>query len=168
MAAARKAKGKKSRAISDRSGFNVPYKSLKTTWDGLRVEPEEWEPKQPQLTPARNVIDATALFQPRPDNDPENVDVCIGYNYDPFVKIQDRPPVGVPGFGVIGFAFPRFDHDISVTGLAGTGEIGTEVPTGSIDETGVAGTGAIGTVSITHPSGWGESTWGVGPWGEGL
>ena len=56
---ARRAKGKKSVAISARSGFKVPYRSLKTTWDGLRVEPEEWEPKHPQLTPAKNVIDAT-------------------------------------------------------------------------------------------------------------
>ena len=40
--AVRRAKGKKSVAISDRSGFKVPYRSLKTTWDGLRVEPEEY------------------------------------------------------------------------------------------------------------------------------
>ena len=70
---ARNAKGKKSYAISDISGFKVRYTQLKTTWDNLRVEPEEWEPKHPQLTPARNVIDAQQLFKPRPDNDPENV-----------------------------------------------------------------------------------------------
>ena len=79
--AVRRAKGKKSVAISDRSGFKVPYRSLKTTWDGLRVEPEEYEPKHPQLTPARNVVDATALFDPRPDNDPENKGMEIAKAY---------------------------------------------------------------------------------------
>ena len=64
---AKLASGKKSVAISDRSGFKIKYTDLKTTWDGLRVEPEDWEPTQPQLTPAKNVIDATALFNPRPD-----------------------------------------------------------------------------------------------------
>ena len=63
---AKYASGKKSQAISDRSGLKVPYTDLKTTWDGLRVSPEDWEPKQPQLTPAKNVVDATALFNPRP------------------------------------------------------------------------------------------------------
>ena len=68
-----------SQAISDISGLRVPYTQLKTTWDGLRVSPEDFEPKQPQLTPAKNVVDATALFNPRPDNDPENVEVFIGF-----------------------------------------------------------------------------------------
>ena len=67
------AQGKKSQAISDISGAKVPYTQLKTTWDNLRVEPSEYDPKHPQLTPAQNVVDATALRNPRPDNDPENV-----------------------------------------------------------------------------------------------
>ena len=79
---ARFATGKKSKAISDISGFKVKYTQLKTTWDNLRVEPEEYSPKHPQLTPAKNVVDATALFNPRPDNDPENVDTSW------FVKID--------------------------------------------------------------------------------
>jgi len=56
------ARGKKSYAISDISGLRVKYTKLKTTWDGLRVSPEDYEPKHPQLTPAKNVVDATALF----------------------------------------------------------------------------------------------------------
>ena len=98
---AKYARGKKSQAISDRGGLKVPYTDLMTTWDGLRVSPDDWEPKQPQLTPAKNVVDATALFNPRPDNDPENATVFIGYNFDFFTPIQERPPVGVPCFGVV-------------------------------------------------------------------
>ena len=71
---AKRAKGKKSYAISDISGFKVPYRQLKTTWDNLRVEPEEFETKHPQLTPVKNIFDATSLLNPRPDNDPENVE----------------------------------------------------------------------------------------------
>ena len=164
---ARKAKGKKSQAISDVSGFQVPYKDLKTTWEGFRVEPEEYDPKHPQLTPARNVIDATALFKPRPNTDPENVDVPIGYSFDPFIPIQQRPPVGVPATGFVGSAVVGVDPSVSVssvvglgtigaftlfitldvnpTGVAGTGETGTETPEAGIVETGVAGTGEVGT-----------------------
>ena len=61
---ARYATGKKSKAISDISGFKVNYPQLKTTWDNLRVEPEEFDIKHPQLTPAKNGFDATALFNP--------------------------------------------------------------------------------------------------------
>ena len=103
MARVKYAKGKRSLAISDRSGLRVPYTQLKTTWDGLRVSPEDWEPKQPQLTPAKNVVDATALFSPRPDNDPENVEIFIGFNYDPFVDPRQRPGVGIAGTAFSGF-----------------------------------------------------------------
>ena len=125
---AKYASGKKSQAISDRSGLKVPYTDLKTTWDGLRVSPEDWEPKQPQLTPAKNVVDATALFNPRPDTDPENAEVFIGYNFDPFIDPRQRPGVGVHGQGAIGFASEiRFDYVFDVTGVSGTGAIGTAI-----------------------------------------
>ena len=146
--AVRRAKGKKSVAISDRSGFKVPYTSLKTTWDGLRVEPEEYEPKHPQLTPARNVVDATALFDPRPDNDPENVEIKYGFTFDPFADRSSRPPVGIPAFGRAGHAIVGLDSSPSVTGLAGTTALGAFSLFISLDAavTGVAGTGAIGSL----------------------
>ena len=91
---ARYASGKKSVAISDISGFKVKYNDLKTTWDGFRVEKQEWEPKHPQLTPAKNVVDATALFQPRVDNDPENVTIQIGFTQDIFASRIARSQTG--------------------------------------------------------------------------
>ena len=145
--AARYARGKKSQAIGDRSGFKVPYTSLKTTWDGLRVEPEDWEPKHPQLTPAKNVIDAVALFKPRPDNDPENAEFTVGYNYDIFADPRDRPGVGIHATGNVGFP------DLVA--------VETE-----IIETGVAGTGAIGTESVESDQEWGAGAWGSGTWGN--
>ena len=65
------AKGRRSVAISDRSGFRVPYRNLRTEWNGSRVASDEYEPKHPQLTPPRNITDATALYKPRPNNDKE-------------------------------------------------------------------------------------------------
>jgi hypothetical protein len=147
-ATARRAKGKKSVAIGDISGFKIPYKDLKTTWEGFRVEPEDFDPKHPQLTPAKNVIDATALFKPRPDTDPENVVVPIGYSFDPFIPIQQRPPVGVPSFGFIGFTLVRIDDVENATGVAGTGQIGTETVEAGVVATGLAGTGAVGTETV--------------------
>ena len=145
---AKYASGKKSQAISDRSGLKVPYTDLKTTWDGLRVSPEDWEPKQPQLTPTKNVVDATALFNPRPDTDPENAEVFIGYNFDPFIDPRQRPGVGVHGQGAIGFVSEvHFDYIFDVTGVSGSGAIGTAIVSDNEDVvvSGVAGTGATGT-----------------------
>lgn len=138
------ARGKRSLALSDRGGLRVKYTDLKTTWDGLRVSPEDWEPKHPQLTPAKNVVDATALFNPRPDNDPENVTFFVGYNYDIFTPIQQRPPVGVPGKGSIG-AIPRssLEYEITVTGVAGTGAVNDIAAIGT-NSGFVAATGALG------------------------
>ena len=141
------ARGKKSYAISDRSGLRVRYTELKTTWDGLRVSPEDWEPKQPQLTPAKNVVDATALFNGRPDTDPENVAVYIGFTQDWTIDPRLRPPVGVPAFAHVGLVSINMESILSPSGTGGTGAIGTETLEMSIDEAGVAGTGAVGTVT---------------------
>ena len=122
---AKYASGKKSSAISDRSGFKIKYTDLKTTWDGLRVEKEEWEPKHPQLTPAKNVFDATALRNPRPDGDPDNVKFFVGFNYDPFLDVRERPPIGIAGLGQVGRVEARFIIGASATGVAGTSALGT-------------------------------------------
>ena len=161
------ATGKKSKAISDISGFRVPYPQLKTTWDNLRVEPEEYSPKHPQLTPAKNVVDATALLNPRPDNDPENVEILIGFTSSITLSrlARSQQSIGITTFGRIGFVGISLDEP--VTGLAGTGAIGSfqtgavisgvngtgnigdaeEQDEIAITETGLAGTGAIGLIN---------------------
>jgi hypothetical protein len=150
---AKYARGKKSYAISDRSGLRVRYTQLKTTWDGLRVSPEDWEPKQPQLTPAKNVVDATALFNGRPDTDPENVAVYIGFTQDWTIDPRLRPPVGVPAFAHVGNVSLSLTSEPSPAGTGGTGGTGVEVLEMSIDETGVGGTGAVGTITPTAVKG---------------
>ena len=161
---ARFASGKKSKAISDRSGFEVKYTQLKTTWDNLRVEPEEYEPKHPQLTPARNVVDATALFNPRPDNDPENVTILFGFTNDIFASRIARSQQGtnIHAFGRIGqvgisleepvtgqvgtTAIGAFAPGFVITGVSSTGTVNDVTPQDeiSVTATGLAGTTAIG------------------------
>jgi hypothetical protein len=149
---ARFATGKKSKAISDISGFKVNYTDLKTTYDNLRVEPSDFDPKHPQLTPAKNVIDATALFQPRPDNDPENVSFVVGFNTDIFAsKIENaQKGIGIKGVGAIGTFTIRVDHSQDVTGVSGTAALGTISFSATVPETGVAGTANLGTAVITN------------------
>ncbi len=149
---AKYARGKKSQAISDRSGLRVPYTQLKTTWDGLRVSPEDWEPKNPQLTPAKNVVDATALFNPRPDNDPENVEVFIGYNYDIFADRRLTTNVGIAGTAFTGQISNFEVINTSQTGVGGTAAAGSTslFITTDISPTGAAGTGGVATASATY------------------
>jgi len=160
---AKYARGKKSYAISDRGGQRVRYTQLKTTWDGLRVAPDEWEPKHPQLTPAKNIIDAQQLFQPRSTGqDREDVVIYLAHTFDPFIPVQERPPIGCPGHGFTG-SIDRIDFEAypEVSGVAGTGAVGTETPEMSINEAGVAGTGGVGVevpvVEVTGVSGGGGS-----------
>jgi len=160
---ARYASGKKSQAISDISGAKVPYTQLKTTWNNLRVEPSEFDPKHPQLTPAKNVIDATALYDPRPSTDVENVVIDFAFTSNIFLSRVERSQIGtnihsrgnvgtvsfvieeeqtgVQGVGAIGSAAAGFD----VSGVQGTGAIGTVVAQDQID---VSPSGTVGTTAI--------------------
>ena len=173
------AKGKRSLAISDRSGFRVPYRNLKTEWNGLRVAPDEYEPKHPQLDPPKNIIDATALFKSRPDNDPENVIINLafdGFNTNTGTSLYgnpsldattyETPNVGAGAIGRIGAI--TFSTSEVNTGVAGTGEIGTITVSHKLTETGGAGTGEIGaftssgSITETGVAGTGQ----IGAFGE--
>ena len=60
------ASGKRSLAISDRSGMAFPYTEMVREWNGSLVHFSEYEPKQPQLEPKPVGSDPQALFNPRP------------------------------------------------------------------------------------------------------
>ena len=61
------ATGKHSKAISDRSGMEFPYKEMVREWNGSFVHYTEFEPKQPQLQPKAIGGDGIALLQVRSD-----------------------------------------------------------------------------------------------------
>jgi len=146
---AKYAKGKKSYAISDRGGQRVRYTQLKTTWDGLRVAADEWEPKHPQLTPARNITDAEQLFKPRSGGqDREDVVIYLAHTFDPFLPIQERPPIGCPGHGSQGtIDVDDLERFPEVSGTSGTGAVGSSsiIELSEVVASAVGATGGVGT-----------------------
>ena len=79
------ASGKRSLAISDRSGMAFPYTEMVREWNGSLVHTSEYEPKQPQLEPKPVGSDPQALFNPRPQ--PASVASLILLNNNPFTSI---------------------------------------------------------------------------------
>ena len=63
----RYASGKNAYGISDRSGFRYRLSEMRTEWNGLKVGPDEYEAKHPQLEPLNAGADPQALRNPRPD-----------------------------------------------------------------------------------------------------
>jgi hypothetical protein len=61
------ARGKRSLAISDRSGQQFPYLEMKREWNGSVVHYSEYEAKHPQLDPPYHPADPQALKMPRAD-----------------------------------------------------------------------------------------------------
>ncbi len=61
------ARGKRSLAISDRSGMQFPYLEMVKEWNGSIVHISEYEAKQPQLDPPYHPADPQGLKRPRAD-----------------------------------------------------------------------------------------------------
>ena len=64
--------GKKSKFISDRSGFAFPYRERVMEWNGNVVHRSEYEAKHPQLTPRRPPHEPQGLYQARPQENDDN------------------------------------------------------------------------------------------------
>ena len=77
--------GKRSLAISDRSGMAFPYTEMVREWNGSLVHTSEYEPKQPQLEPKPVGSDPQALYNPRPQPASKTSLILLGNN--PFTTI---------------------------------------------------------------------------------
>ena len=62
---AKNATGKRSQAISDRSGMAFPYTEMVKEWNGSLVHYSEFEPKHPQIRRKHTTADAIALQNSR-------------------------------------------------------------------------------------------------------
>ena len=80
------ASGKRSWAISDRSGLRFPYTEMVREWNGMLVHTSEYEPKQPQLDPKPVGSDPQALWNPRPQ--PASTASLILLNANPFTSVK--------------------------------------------------------------------------------
>ena len=80
------ASGKRSLAISDRSGMAYPYTEMVREWNGSLVHKSEYEPKQPQLEPKPAGSDPQALYNPRPQ--PASKTSLILLDNNPFTTVK--------------------------------------------------------------------------------
>jgi len=74
------ARGKKSKAISDRSGLAFPYEEMVKEWNGHLVHKSEYEEKHPQLELRSRSGDAQGLRDVRPDRTENEVAAMLGNN----------------------------------------------------------------------------------------
>jgi len=127
--------GKNAYGISDRSGFRYRLRDMRKEWNGLLVGKDEYEEKHPQIQPVRRAIDAEALRDPRPDNN-NIVSVTVSF----------------PTFDVVTLLFQPLIP--AMQGQIGTVTLGGSVitPT-SATITGVTGTGSVGTVTASGTGG---------------
>ena len=88
--------GKKSKAISDRSGMAFPYTEMRKEWNGSLVHKSEYEEKHPQLEPSPPPYEPQALHDPRPDRK-EPTTVAVGQN----VFNASGPTQGIVQVGIV-------------------------------------------------------------------
>ena len=77
------ARGKRSQAISDRSGMAFPYNEMVKEWNGMLVHKSEFEPKHPQLEPKPHGGDTQALQNSRTDRTENSVSQLLPHQ--PFI-----------------------------------------------------------------------------------
>ena len=95
------ASGKRSKAISDRSGMEFPYKEMVREWNGALVHISEFEPKQPQLEPKPHGADAISLQHVRTDRTEPITTVMIPENgFKTYQAGSGVINVNVPGHGL--------------------------------------------------------------------
>jgi len=95
---AKKASGKKAWGFSDRSGRRYRLRDMRTEWTGVKVGPDEYEEKHPQLNARSHGGDAEALHDPRPPVEKEDIKLeILGYDT---VNLRYREPI--TGRGEVG------------------------------------------------------------------
>ena len=159
------ASGKRSKAISDRSGMEFPYKEMVREWNGSLVHVSEFEPKQPQLEPKPHGADAIALRHVRTDRTETAVPKMLPLN--PFTTTSGSTTITVkePNHGRSTSDIVRFRDAQNVGGVLGStinlssGYSITKVnddkytfataTTSSITETGGGGAASAGPVTVS-------------------
>ena len=92
------ARGKRSLAISDRSGAQFPYREMRKEWNGSIVHFTEYEPKHPQLDPPYHPADPQALIMPRADIRPGGgCEVQLDLYYWPGQYLANGMQPGISG-----------------------------------------------------------------------
>ena len=146
------ASGKNAKAISDRSGFQYPYRLMRREWNGLLVGPDEFEPKHPQLGPFRKVSDPQALVDSRPEQDLESQrSTQYGFNPVGFKTLEglaeENDLVATGQVGTVTLFFPE-TLGTQATGQVGDGTVSLPASV-TVAISGFASmSGSVGSVSV--------------------
>jgi hypothetical protein len=109
------ARGKRSKAISDRSGQAFPYTEMVKEWNGSLVHTSEFEAKHPQLDPPYHKADPVALLNPRSQKFQQPQTVASNDNT---VADSGGVSVGVANLSLPGdFAFQVFHQEVTGDGI---------------------------------------------------
>ena len=125
--------GKDAYGISDRSGFRYRLRDMRKEWNGLLVGKDEYEEKHPQIQPVRRAIDAEALRDPRPDT---NNIVSVTVSFPAFdvgtLLFQSSIPAMQGQIGTVTFGGNVITPtSATITGVTGTGSVGTVTASGT-------------------------------------
>ena len=148
--------GRKAYGISDRSGFRYPLNRMRKEWTGLIVGADEWEPKHPQLEPLRDVSDAQALKDARPETE-LNAQRSTQYGFNPvgFKEISGVTPdndlVATGQVGTVTIFFPQI-LGTQATGQVGNVTVQTGLPVTAVISGFASATGSVGSVTISTPA----------------
>ena len=109
------ARGKRSKAISDRSGQAFPYTEMVKEWNGSLVHISEFEAKHPQLDPPYHKADAIALLNTRSQDfqQPETVNGALASSGGQGMITAN---LTLPG----DFAFQVFNEQVTGDGITTT------------------------------------------------
>ena len=150
--------GKKAYGICDICGQRYRLNQLRKQWDGLKVCPQDYSPKHPQLQPRPQPADPEALRDPRPD--PRTGDQGFDKGIVRVLGTDMRAtndivgsPFSLDGATTALGSVTITDNPLTATGQSATASLGTVTISGSITDTvsvsGQAATSALGSVSVT-------------------
>jgi hypothetical protein len=118
------ARGKRSLAISDRSGQAFPYREMVKEWNGSLVHISEFEAKHPQLDPPHHKADAIALRNTRSQKFQQPTTVASNDNT---IADSGGTVVGVANLSLPGdFAFGTQSFQVTSNGI--TTSISSMIP----------------------------------------
>ena len=116
------ARGKKSKAISDRSGMEFPYTEMVKEWNGSFVHRSEYEAKHPQIERKKISADAIALQNARPMHPDTQKDFVLYISNGFFVTQGDT---GITGGASMTVASSDNILGTKLTSVQATASVGT-------------------------------------------
>ena len=116
------ARGKRSKAISDRSGLEFPYTEMVKEWNGSFVHKSEFEAKHPQIKRKHIKADAIALANPRPMH-PDTQKLFVLYISNGF--FSETKDTGITGGASMSVASSNNILGTKLTSVQATTAVGT-------------------------------------------